>query len=352
MGEGLGRTKKCAAGVTQRKKLQVTRQCVIWVFVEKLRRFPFVYLPTWTGAKAREIEVMHLGEMNKLQIVRTAAHGVFLNGGEAGELFLSTADVAASLAVDDWVEVFVYLDTDDQLAVTTRTPLGQVGRFSYLKVAAVNQVGAFLNWGLKKDVLAPFNEQKFPMVEGASYMVYICLDDRTGRIIASSKIDRFLKSLNEDFENGQQVDLLIESVTDLGYKCIVNHSHWGILYRNEIFQPLVIGQAIKGYIKTIREDLKIDLCLQPPGYERVDAVTDKILDRLKENGGFLAVTDKSAPADIYALFAASKQAFKKAVGALYKQRRIALEESGIRLLDPPKAVEKKAAKKKENRSRR
>ncbi len=296
----------------------------------------------------RENVVIKLGKMNKLQVWHPAPYGVLLDAGEDGELFLSDGAGGKGLSVGDWVEVFVYLDTEDKLAVTTKTPLGEVGRFSYLKVAAVTQVGAFLDWGLKKDVLVPFNEQKFPMVQGSSYVVYIYLDNKTGRIIASSKIDRYIKSLNEDFEIGEQVALLIESETDLGFKCIVNQTHWGILYGDEIFQSLSVGAEVTGYIKYIREDGKIDLCLQPPGYsrDRMGGIAEKILESIRQDGGFLAMTDKSPPADIYERFLVSKQVFKKALGALYKQRKIALEADGIRLLSPAEAPEKKTAQKK------
>jgi predicted RNA-binding protein (virulence factor B family) len=277
--------------------------------------------------------VIKLGDTNKLKIVRTQDNGFYLDAGESTEIFLPVSQADKSYAIDEWVEVFVYLDTRDRLTATTRTPLGQVNRFSFLKVVQVNEVGAFLYWGLPKDILVPYNEQKTPMREGASYLVYLYIDDKTGRIVASSKIDRFLKSLNDDFKDAQMVDLIVQSPTDLGYKCIVNHTHWGILHKADLFRTLFIGQKLTGYIKCIREDRKIDLCLNPSGYQGIDGIAEKILEKLKDNGGFLAVSDKSAPARIYNLFEVSKQAFKKAVGALYKKRLISLENDGIRLVE-------------------
>ncbi len=277
--------------------------------------------------------MIKIGEMNILKIIREDAWGVYLDAGKEGEILLPNKHTNENRSLGDSIEVFVYLDSDDQITATTRKPLGQVNRFSFLKVAQVNPVGAFLDWGLPKDVLVPYDEQRVPMVEGNFYVVFIYLDEKTKRIVASSKIDRFLKSLNDAFVQSEKVNLLLHSHTDLGFKCIVNHSHWGVVYDKDIFQRLTIGQEISGYIKRIRDDGKIDLTLHPPGYAGIDGVAEKILNKLKAEGGFLPVTDKSAPRIIYGLFGVSKKAYKNAVGALYKRRLVSLNADGIRLTE-------------------
>ena len=274
--------------------------------------------------------MLKLGEMNRLKIVRVDAHGYFLKGGPSGEIRLPDKHTTGTHSVGERVEVFVYLDSNDKPAATTRTPLGQVNQFAYLRVADVNPVGAFLDWGLPKHVLVPFDEQKHPMRVGESHVVYLYLDKKTRRIVASSKVDRFLKLLNDEFEPTQVVDLLVHSTTDIGYKCIVNHTHWGILFYEDVFEQLTVGQQLKGYIKQIREDRKINLSVTPPGYRGVEGVAERIMTALDESDGFIPLNDKSAPADIYARFGVSKQMFKKAVGALYRERRITLESGGIR----------------------
>ena len=271
-----------------------------------------------------------IGDMNRLEIMRTDERGYILDGGALGEIFLSSKQMATSYSAGDKVAVFVYLDSEDKPAATTRRPLARVGQFAHLEVVDVNPVGAFLDWGLPKHVLVPFDEQKVPMREGESHIVRLYLDSKTERIVATSKVDRFLKSENESFEPSEAVDLLVYASTDIGYKCIVNHSHWGILFYDDVFERLKIGQRIKGYIKQIREDSKINLCLNLPGYEGIEAFSEAIMETLRKEGGFIPLNDKSTPADIHARFGVSKQMFKRAVGALYKQRRITLEKEGIR----------------------
>ena len=207
-----------------------------------------------------------------------------------------------------------------------------VGEFALLKVAAVNPVGAFLDWGLQKDLLVPFSEQKQRMEEGKYYIVFIYLDDRTHRIVASSKLNKFLDKGPVKFQEGQGVELLICDRTELGYKAIINNSRRGVLYKNEVFQTLEKGQNITGFIKKVRDDGKIDLCLQKPGHEMIDGVSEKIIDELKAKGGFIPVTDKSSPEIIAGLFGISKKTYKKAIGALYKKRLIVIESNGIKLI--------------------
>jgi hypothetical protein len=207
-----------------------------------------------------------------------------------------------------------------------------VGDFAFLKVVSVSRFGAFLDWGLPKDLLVPFREQKADMVEGRSYLVCLFVDVLTKRIAASAKIDKFLDNTPPEYEPGDKVQLLIAEETDLGYKAIVNNEHWGMLYKNQIYQPLSQGLKITGYINKVRDDEKIDLLLEKPGYEKVDAISQKILDELKQNRGFMAVSDNTSPEMINALFGISKKNFKKAIGSLYKKRMITFDSDGIRLV--------------------
>jgi len=200
-------------------------------------------------------------------------------------------------------------------------------------VVAVNNIGAFMDWGLMKDLLVPFREQKMNMVAGRSYLVYIYLDPDSQRIAASAKLEKFLDNVIPEYQVGEEVSVIIESESELGYNAIINHLHRGILYHDELPAPLNKGQQMKVYIKKVREDKKIDLSLYRPGYEQVDGISQNILDHLKSAGGFLPLTDKSEAALIYDHFAISKKVFKKAIGSLYKQRRILLEDKGIRLND-------------------
>ncbi|HEY5139385.1 MAG TPA: S1-like domain-containing RNA-binding protein, partial [Methylococcales bacterium] len=236
-----------------------------------------------------------------------------------------------SCQLGDTLEVFVYVDSEGHLAATTKMPLTQVDEIAWLKVVSLNYVGAFLDWGLPKDLLVPFSEQHHEMEVGRSYLVKVFLDDKN-RIAATTKIDRFISDESVDFEAGQKVSLIIAEQTELGFKAIVNNTHWGLLYQNELFQPLRKGQKLDGYIKKIRDDQKIDLSLHHPGYGKVVSLTDHILIKLKENDGVLMLSDKSPPEAIYAAFGVSKKVFKQAIGALYKKKLITLDKSGIRLV--------------------
>jgi len=227
------------------------------------------------------------------------------------------------------VEVFLY-HNDDQLTATTARPRAMLGEFAALKVAAVTNIGAFLDWGLPKDLLVPTREQKVKMQEGHSYIVYINLDDE-GRLVASSKIDRFLDRWPVKYEEGEEVDLLICERTDLGLKAIINNRHWGVIYQDELFRNVKFGDKVRGYIKKIREDGKIDLTLHKPGHEKLGDVAEMVLDRLSKSGGFLPVHDKSSPETIYKMFGESKKSFKSAIGILYKRRLIIIDADGIRL---------------------
>jgi predicted RNA-binding protein (virulence factor B family) len=272
-----------------------------------------------------------IGRINKLSVTRIRDYGAHLDGGESGDILLPKRYVPETCRPGDEVEVFVYAEGPNRLRATTRKPYATVGRFAVLRVAANTASGAFLDWGLQKDLLVPKKEQHAGMKEGGSYVVFVFLDETTNRITASAKLDKFFSKQPPDYAEGEEVDLIIYDKTDMGYKAVVNNTHGGMIYKNEVFQTLHIGRQLKGYIKKIRADGKIDLSLQPSGYEKVDAVSRSILRAIKEHGGRIAVTDNSPPEAIYSLFGVSKKTFKKAIGALYKKRLISINANGIKL---------------------
>lgn len=273
------------------------------------------------------------GKFNRLKVINKLDAGVVLDGEELGELFMPRSYSSADYNTGDTVDVFIFYDSESKLLATTKRPYAMVGDFALLKVVSITPVGAFLDWGLKKDLLVPFSEQKEKMAEGRSYIVYVYRDEKTNRIVASSKVGRFLDKRPFDLLEGQKVELLICSQAEIGYKTIINNSWWGVLYKNEVFQPLRKGQQVPGFIKKVRDDGKIDLCLQKPGPEKVTDMTDKIIDALKTESGFISITDKSPAEVIYNMFGVSKKTYKKAIGALYKKRLINIESNGIRLID-------------------
>lgn len=275
--------------------------------------------------------MIYIGYTYNLNVVKFTDFGVYLDADNLGEILLPTKHTPAGLRVDDAVEVFLYLDSEDRPVATTQTPKAEVGEFAYLEVKDNTQIGAFLDWGLDKDVLVPFAEQHRPMTVGHSYIVYLYLDNQD-RIAATSKIDKVVAENDEhNFLPQESVDLIIANSTDLGFKAIVNHSHWGLLYKDEVDQRLSFGQSIQGYIKQVREDGRIDLSLKS-GQELRDSYSQVIHDYLRDNDGFAPVHDKSPPEQISELLGMSKGQFKKGVGALYKQRLITIENDGIRLL--------------------
>lgn len=273
---------------------------------------------------------MEIGKYNKLKVVKLVDFGLYLDGGNGLEILLPTRYVPDNAGVGDEIDVFIYKDNEERLIATTEHPYGTVGEFQYLQVKEVSNAGAFLDWGIMKDLLVPFREQKMNMIAGNYYLVYIFLDFITQRIAASARLDKFLDNVPPDYSLNQEVDLIIADQTELGYKVIINNAHWGLLYNNEIFRKISKGEKYKGYIKEVREDDKIDVGLQPVGYEKIDGLSQQIMNILEQNNGYLAVSDKSEAQDIYSLFACSKKNFKKAIGALYKQRLIIVENDGIR----------------------
>lgn len=275
---------------------------------------------------------IELGRFNLLRVVKQVDFGMYLDGGEEGEILLPSRYVPQGCKLGEMLRVFVYLDSEERLVATTLEPYAQTGDFACLEVAWVNQYGAFLNWGLMKDLFVPFREQKQKMVVGHKYVVHVHLDDESYRIVASAKVERYLSKDMPSYAPGDPVQVLVWQKTELGYKVIVDNCYGGLLYENEIFGTLQVGMQTEAFVKQVRPDGKIDLALQKPGYARVDDFSKVLLQHIRTNGGYLALTDKSPAEDIYALFGVSKKTFKKAVGDLYKRRLVVLEESGIRLV--------------------
>ena len=271
------------------------------------------------------------GKYNTLSIVKVVDFGVYLDGEQLGEILLPMKWVPDGCRPDDQLEVFIYYDSEDRIIATTMKPLAQVGEFALLTARAVNEVGAFMDWGLDKDLLVPYREQKVKLIEGKNYLIYVYADPKSGRIAGSAKLEQFFDDEFPELNPGDEVDLIMWAKSDLGYKAVINNRYEGLLYDSELFQEPERGQKMKGYVLKVREDGKIDLSLHKPGFEKVDEFSAKILAMLEENKGFMGVNDKSPTEEIYLMFGVSKKTFKKALGALFKQRLIAIEEKGIRL---------------------
>lgn len=276
-----------------------------------------------------------IGKFQKFKILRQTSPGFYLGDEEGNEVLLPNKYCPEHFTQDAEIEVFIYRDHEDRKIATTLTPAIRLNEFGFLKVAAVGPVGAFLDWGLEKELLVPFKEQRLPMEEGRWYVVYLALDEKTDRLYASNKIDNYLQNEHLTVQEGSPVDLLIYQKTDLGFSVIINHLHKGVIYHNEIFREIRIGDRMKGYIKKIREDQKIDVTLQPEGYlQTIDPNCTMIMDHLKESDGILFISDKSSSKEIQDIFGISKKAFKKALGALYKEKKIGIEPSHIFLANP------------------
>jgi predicted RNA-binding protein (virulence factor B family) len=272
----------------------------------------------------------NIGKINHLKVLRKVDHGLYLDGENLGDILIPKRYVPENTEVGDELEVFLYTDSEDRLIATTEKPIAKVGEFAAMKVVHTNKFGAFLDWGLSKDLFVPFREQNAKMEEGRTYLVFVYLDLDTDRVAASAKLDQFLDETPPDFEAGQSVEIIIAQRTDLGYKVIIEGTHWGMIYNNEIFEPLRIGDRKAAFIKKMRDDDKIDVSLQQSGYERIDGIAQSIMEQLEKAGGSLPLNDKSEPDSIKEQFGISKKAFKKAIGALYKQRLIDINENGIK----------------------
>lgn len=269
------------------------------------------------------------GKYNTLNITKIVDFGIYLDGGEFGEILLPMKWVPENTKPDDHLEVFVYFDSSDRIIATTMKPYAQVGDFAFLRVKAVNDVGAFLDWGLEKDLLLPYREQTYAVQKDFSYPVFIFADPK-GRIAASMHLERFIEKDTSSLTAGQEVDLFIYAASDLGFKAIINNKFEGVIYANEVFRKIERGEKTKGFIKKVREDGKVDISLYKTGYQnKIDELSAKILDSLKNNNGFLPLTDNSQPEDIYKTLGMSKKNFKKSVGNLLKAGYIILQQDGI-----------------------
>lgn len=273
-----------------------------------------------------------LGKYNQLEVVKEVDFGVYLNGDEDGEILLPKRYVPEGTKPGDILNVFIYLDMEERLVATTLQPYVQVGEFACLQVAWVNQFGAFLDWGLMKDLFVPFREQKMKMQKGKRYVVHVHLDEESYRIVASAKVEYYLSTEKPEYQPGQEVNVMVWQRTDLGYKVIVENQFSGMLFHNEVFQPLEAGMHLSAFVKQVRPDGKIDLELQKAGARKVDDFSEVLLQYIKDNDGFTPLNDKTDAEVIYQTFGVSKKTFKKAVGDLYKKRLVVLEEGGIRLV--------------------
>ena len=277
------------------------------------------------------MDFIRLGDYNRMAVVKSVDFGVYLDGGEEGEVLLPARYVHDGCKEGDELEVFVYLDNEERLVATTQTPLAKVGDFACLEVSWVNEYGAFLNWGLMKDLFCPFREQKMKMEKGKRYIVHVHIDHESHRIVASAKVERYFDPSFPPYRYGDEVSLLVWQKTDLGFKVIVDNRYAGLVYSNQIFREIRTGDRMKGYIEAVREDGKIDVMLQPTGWRMTKETADVLLDYLETHQGVCRLTDKSPAEDIYQAFQVSKKSYKKAVGDLYKRRLITIEEDCIRL---------------------
>ncbi|MCU0448766.1 MAG: S1-like domain-containing RNA-binding protein [Bernardetiaceae bacterium] len=280
----------------------------------------------------RADEELRLGRYNRLRVVKFVDFGLYLDSDQ-GEILLPRKYVPPGTQVDDVLEVFIYTDSEDRPIATTLKPLATEGQFASLRVKNVATVGAFLDWGLEKDLFVPFKEQLRRMEEGRRYVVRVCVDHQSGRLVGTSKIAEFLYAGAPDLEEGQPVDLMVFDQSQLGFSCIVNGLYRGMLFRNEVFRDLEVGDVLPGFVKQLRPDHRIDLTLQKSGMMAMRREEEKILTKLRANRGFVPFGDKSEPEAIYREFAMSKKTFKAALGQLYKQRRVRLAPEGTYLLD-------------------
>ncbi|MFM2623308.1 CvfB family protein [Vibrio owensii] len=278
--------------------------------------------------------MIKIGQINSLEVTKTADFGVFLDGDDYGSVMLPNKYVPEGTNVGDHIDVFLYFDSESQLAATIDKPIAQVGEWGLMQVEGVSSTGAFVNWGIKeKDLLIPFSEQRARFTAGQNILVYVYTDKASGRIVGTTKFNKWLDKTPANYEVNEEVNLIIAERSQLGYKAIVNGEHWGMIFPSDVFGKLFIGKKLKGYIKQIREDGKIDLALQKVGVAKMDDLSSKIVELLEKKGGFLPLNDKSSPEAIFDVFRTSKGTFKKTIGGLYKAGKIVIEKDGIRLAE-------------------
>ncbi|MCZ6471295.1 MAG: S1-like domain-containing RNA-binding protein [Gammaproteobacteria bacterium] len=276
--------------------------------------------------------MIDIGQYNQLDVIKKVDFGLYLDGGAYGDILLPKKYVDKNTALGDRLEVFIYLDSEDRLVATTLKPKAVVGECAYLKVVDVNRIGAFLDWGLPKDLLVPFNQQQKPMQKGYSYTVYLYVDEHSERIAGSSRLEDYLTEEPDQLKPNQPVDLMIYGNSDLGFKAVVDGRYLGQLYRNEVFRALHYGEKLPGFIKRVRSDGKIDIALQPAAHLARNSLAETILAHMKDNNGISTLTDKSPPGDIYKAYGVSKATYKKALGLLYKNRQIIIEKHQLTLV--------------------
>jgi predicted RNA-binding protein (virulence factor B family) len=275
---------------------------------------------------------MKIGQFNTLTISRQTQVGLFLTNGKE-DVLLPNKYVPKVFEIGEEMSVFVYLDHEERPVATTLVPYVVLNQFALLRVNYVNQVGAFLDWGMEKDILVPYKEQARPMEKGKRYLVYLYLDEKTNRLVASSKTNQFLDNDNINLEKNEEVDLIISHITEIGINVIINQKHKGLIYKDEVYDDAIrTGDKMKGYIKNVRPDGKIDVSLHKLGFENIEPNSEIILNELRASRGFLRLNDNSNPEDIKTVLKMSKKTFKKAIGLLYKQKLIEIKEDGIHLI--------------------
>ena len=275
---------------------------------------------------------MELGKVNRLEIDRDTPPGLFLIDEEGNDVLLPGKYIPENFQIGDLIDVFIYLDNEERIIATTEMPYMQLGDFAWLRVNQVTKYGAFLDLGIEKDLFVPFNEQARPMQAGKSYLVYMFLDEKTDRLVGTSKINRFLSNENLTVEQFDEVDIIVSHMTDIGVNVIINQLHKGLVYQDQVFKDVRVGDVLKGYIKKIRPGNKIDVTFEQIGYRNIEPNAKVILDELEKNDGFLGLTDKSNPEIIKEILQMSKKTFKKAIGSLYKTKKIKIEDDGIYLI--------------------
>ncbi|MBT5387688.1 MAG: GntR family transcriptional regulator [Porticoccaceae bacterium] len=277
--------------------------------------------------------MIEVGTFNRLQVVKQVDFGVYLDGGDSNTILLPLRYVPTDCAIGDWLDVFLYFDSDDLLIATTETPKAQVGDCAMLKVVDINHAGAFVDWGLSKDLLVPYNEQQKPMEVGYSYVVHVFHDQNSDRIAASTKLNHYLDEEPVWLKPRQQVQLLIAARTDLGYKAVIDNKYLGLIFREDAYRPLKIGEKLPGFVKNIRKDGKVDLLISQASLQGDHDLGEQIIQYLKEQGGESALSDKGDPDEIYRTFKVSKKKYKQALGSLYKSQRIVIQSSKIKLIN-------------------
>jgi predicted RNA-binding protein (virulence factor B family) len=287
--------------------------------------------------------MIEIGKINTLTILRETTVGLYLGDEDKNDVLLPNSFIKDNYKVGDKLDVFIYNDSEDRIIATTKTPYAKINEFAYLRVVSVSEVGAFMDWGLEKDLLVPFSEQKHKMSDDNFYVVYIYLDEVTNRIVASNKIDKFINNENIQLEEGQKVDLIVYEESPLGFSCIINGAHKGLIYHNDIYKDVYIGDEMEGFVKTIREDKLIDVSFQKSGFKNVLDSTEVVMEYLEKNNGYLSLHDKSTPEEISIRLSMSKATFKKAIGILYRHRKVLIKPDGVYLVneETPKEEETK-----------